>query len=273
MKWRVAVAGACGRMGRRIVKAVAEEEDMELALAIDLRDLGRDAGEIAGIQQLSVPIASPEHLAAKLHSSGSQVLVDFTTPAAAAENAMAAIEAGVNLVMGTTGLKREDMALIERGVREKGVSAVVSPNMATGVNVFFKLVRDAASALGGEYDVEILELHHRRKKDAPSGTALRAAELIASALGLDLERSAVFGRRGVVGERKSGEIGLHALRAGDVVGEHTVVFAGDGERIEITHRAHSRDAFVRGVVKAIRFLMEKGEEGRVYTTWDVLGIR
>ncbi|MFQ5801146.1 MAG: 4-hydroxy-tetrahydrodipicolinate reductase, partial [Candidatus Hydrothermarchaeales archaeon] len=208
-----------------------------------------------------------------LKNSGAEILVDFTNPQAALKNAKIAAESGVGLVIGTTGLKKEELEVIERSVEEKHISAVISPNMATGVNVFFKLVKDTALSLGEGYDVEIVEVHHRHKKDAPSGTALRAGEVIAKALGRDLEKDGVFGRKGMVGKRKTEEIGVHAVRAGDVVGDHTVLFAGEGERIEVIHRAHSRQAFVNGVIKAIRFLAGRAGDGKIYSTWDVLGIR
>lgn len=273
MKVRVAVAGAYGRMGREIVKAIAQQDDLELALAVDVNGLGRDAGEAAGTDPLGVPITPPDGLSRALKTSGAGVLVDFTNPDAAITNARAAADAGVDLVIGTTGLKKEELSEIEELVKRRGISAVISPNMATGVNVFFRLVRDAAEALGDEYDVEIIEVHHRRKRDAPSGTALRTAALVAESLGRDVEPHTVFGRQGMVGERKKEEIGVHAVRAGDVVGDHTVLFAGDGERIEITHRAHSRQAFVKGVLKAIRFLAQRAGRGKTYSTWDVLGIK
>jgi len=161
---------------------------------------------------------------------------------------------------------------IEKAISVSKASAVISPNMAAGVNIFFKLARDAAKALGPDYDTEIIEIHHQHKKDAPSGTAVKVGDLIANATGRSLSKDGVHGRKGIVGERTKGEIGFHAVRAGDIVGEHTVIFAGQGERIELTHRAHSRDAFINGVINAVRFIRDKGEAGRVYSTWDVLGI-
>ena len=273
MNVRVAVAGACGKMGRGIVRAISEQEDMELVLAADVKCIGSDAGVTSGVRRLDVAISSSADLGQGFEESGAQVLVDFTIAEAALKNAQVAAEKGVNLVIGTTGLKKREVELIAGIVKKNNVSAVISPNMATGVNLFFKLVRDAASSVGEDYDIEIIEAHHRHKKDAPSGTALRTGELIAEALGRDVEQDGVFGRKGLVGERTGSEIGFHAVRAGDIVGDHTVLFAGPGERIEITHRAHSRDAFVNGVVRAIRFLVESGGEGKVYSTWDVLGIK
>jgi 4-hydroxy-tetrahydrodipicolinate reductase len=246
---------------------------MELVLAVDVNHGGEDAGVVAGIGNIGVNISSPEDLGQRIEESGTQILVDFTSHRAALKNAEAALEKGVKLIIGTTGLEKRELGAIERMVKQNKGSAVISPNMATGVNLFFKLAQEAALALGDGYDVEIVEAHHRHKKDAPSGTALRVGNLIADALGCEVEKDGVFGRKGVIGERRKGEIGFHSVRAGDIVGDHTVVFAGKGERIEITHRAHSRDAFVNGVIMAIRFLKNKPGDGKVYNTWDVLGIK
>ncbi len=268
----IALAGACGRMGTSIIREVTNQPDMELVFACDVEKIGSDAGLLAGVGELGVLIESPDGLSGGLKDSGAMVFVDFSNAEAALKNSRIAAEAGCGLVIGTTGLKAEELESIHEAVKENGVSAVISPNMATGVNVYFKLVREAAKALGGEYDVEVIEAHHRHKKDAPSGTALRAAEYIAEALGREIGSEGIYGRKGFVGERSRDEIGIHAVRGGDIVGDHTVMFAGDGERIEIIHRAHSREAFVGGVIKAIRFLMEKGSDGRVYSMWDVLGL-
>jgi 4-hydroxy-tetrahydrodipicolinate reductase len=270
---KIGVAGASGRMGKEIVKAISFEQDMELVLAVDLTHIGEDAGDIAGIGDIGIKISSPGELGQGLDESGTQILVDFTSHHAVLKNAEIALEKGVKIVIGTTGLKKRELEAVEVMVKQNKGSAVISPNMATGVNLFFKLAQEAALALGDGYDVEIVEAHHRHKKDAPSGTALRAGSLIADALGREVERDGVFGRKGVIGERSKGEIGFHAVRAGDIVGDHTVIFAGIGERIEITHRAHTRDAFVNGVIRAIRFLKNKAGEGKVYNTWDVLGIK
>lgn len=274
MSVRVGVAGACGRMGRSIVKAVLDQNDLELILAVDVNNVGSDVGEVCGIGKIGVQITSPENLAEALEKSSVEVFVDFTHRDAALGNIEIAVDKGAHLVIGTTGFEKEGLAKIEGLCKENNVSAVISPNMATGVNLFFKLVRDAAKEIGSDYDIEIIEAHHRNKKDAPSGTALRAGELVASALKRDIEVDGVFGRgKGVIGARSNREIGFHAVRAGDIVGDHTVIFAGTGERIEITHRAHSRDAFALGVIRAVRFIADKGGEGKVYSTWDVLGIR
>jgi 4-hydroxy-tetrahydrodipicolinate reductase len=274
-KTRVGVAGALGRMGRGIVKKVHEAEDLELVIAIEAPgspNKDRDIGELVGLGRVGVDVVTADELGDALKKVNPEVLIDFTTPEAAVENIKTAAEKGVNLVVGTTGFSEEQRREIEAAVIHNNAAAVISPNMATGVNVFFKTAVEVAGYLK-EYDVEIIEAHHRFKRDAPSGTALRAGELIAETLGRDLEENAVYGRgRGVIGERKDGEIGFHSIRGGDVVGDHTVIFAGDGERLEITHRASSREAFVNGALKAVRFLKGR-ERGKIYTTWDVLGIR
>jgi len=274
MTVRVGVSGACGRMGRGIVQAVHMQEGMELVLAVDVNNCGSDIGSVCGAGEIGVQITAPENLAEALEKSGAEVLVDFTHRDAALGNIETAADAGVHMVVGTTGFEKAELEKISSLLVEKGVSAVISPNMATGVNLFFKLVRDAAKAIGADYDIEIIEAHHRNKKDSPSGTALRAGELVAEAVGRSLDDDGVFGRgKGVIGARSDSEIGFHAVRAGDIIGDHTVLFAGGGERIEITHRAHSRDAFVNGVVRAVQFLAERGGEGKVFSTWDVLGIK
>lgn len=276
MAVRVGVAGALGRMGGSIVRRVVEARDLTLVCALEAQGKpgrGRDIGELLGLRRVGVPLSTSEELEEALRKSRPEVLVDFTNPEAALRNIKAACSLGIDLVVGTTGFTKEQLREIHGAVRKHRVAAVVSPNMATGVNIFFKLARDAASLLGDACDVEIIEAHHRFKRDAPSGTALKAGELIASALGRDLKDSAVYGRgKGVAEERPREEIGFHSIRGGDIVGEHTVVFACMGERLEITHRAGTRDAFVEGALKAIRFLGGK-EKGRVYSTWDVLGIK
>jgi 4-hydroxy-tetrahydrodipicolinate reductase len=242
-------------------------------LAVDEDKVGGDCGEIAGLGPIGLEVLSPEKLEDELKNSNANILVDFTNPIASLRNSEVAAKSGVNLIIGTTGFSKAALDSVKSFVERDGISAVISPNMAAGVNLFFKIVKETAASLGDEYDPEIIEVHHHHKKDAPSGTALKTAQIIAETLNRDLETQGVFGRKGMVGERKSGEIGIHSVRAGDVVGDHTVVFAGPGERLEITHRAHSRDAFVNGVLKAIRFLAENKGEGMVYSTWDVLGIK
>lgn len=275
MSIKVGVAGALGRMGQGIVKKVVEASDLELVCAIEAvgrPERGRDIGEILGIGGTGVPLSTSDELEAILKESNPEILVDFTNPKAALRNIKVASRLGINLVVGTTGFTHDELKEIHSTIEGNKVSAVISPNMATGVNIFFKLAKDAASLFGDDYDVEIIEAHHKFKKDAPSGTALKAGELIAEALNRDLGNCAVYGRgKGVIGERSAKEIGIHSIRGGDIVGEHTVIFAGMGERLEITHRASARDAFINGAIRAIRFLKGK-EKGRIYSTWDVLGL-
>lgn len=264
---RAIVCGAAGRMGGRIIALMKEAGDFDLAGAVERPDhpaRGRDAGEVAGIGKAGVPIAGD---LAQIAKDG-QVGFDFTVPEAALQNIAKAADAGLAMVVGTTGMKPE--ALGRARELAKRIPLLIAPNMSVGVNVMYTLLARAAAKLGGDYDVEICEIHHRFKADAPSGTAAKMAQVIAESLGRDLDRVGVYGRKGIVGERKAQEIGVHALRGGDVAGEHTVVFAGMGERIEITHRAHSRDNFARGALRAARWLV--GKPAGLYDMGDVLGL-
>ncbi len=256
----VAVAGAAGRMGRLIVQNVVQDKELELVQAFDLREIGRDAGEVAGVGRIGVPIIDANEMEEKLDAD---VLVDFTTAEGAVENIRIASQKGVKLVVGTTGFTEEHWRRIEEFC--KNVPAVISPNFSVGVNIFWKLVEFAVQFLK-DYDVEILEMHHRFKKDAPSGTALKAAEIIRKYLG---ERKLVFGREGVC--PRGDEIGVFAIRGGDIVGEHTVFFIGMGERIEITHRALSRQAFASGAIRAVKWIAKVDKPG-IYGMNDVLGL-
>ena len=281
---RVAVTGALGRMGSMIIKTISGREDIELVLAVEVStkvEIGKDICELLGLGKIGktdktgetgIMLTGSDELENALEDTRPDILIDFTSPDAAFKTIKTAAGAGINLVVGTTGFTGEQRREIEDIIKESGICAVISPNMATGVNVFFKVVRDIAKTLGDDYDIEIIEAHHRFKKDAPSGTALKAGELIAEAAGRDIEEIGMFGRsRGVIGERGE-EIGFHSIRAGDIVGDHTVLFAGEGERVEITHRAHSRQAFVNGAIRAVTWLYENGKPGRIYSSWDVLEI-
>ena len=258
----VGVNGASGRMGRRLISLITEADDLTLVSAVEHAGspaLGLDAGEQAGLGRLEVPVARELNTAA-------EVVIDFSSPEGTLSALRFCLIHRTPIVIGTTGFSEEQRAEVESGAQE--IPLLLSPNMSVGMNLLFQLVGPVAQALGPEYDVEIVEIHHRFKKDAPSGTALRLAEGIAQARGVELGEVAVFGRQGRPGERPPGEIGLHAIRAGDVVGEHTVVFACLGERVELVHRAHSRDCFARGALAAARFLVGQGA-GR-YTMADVL---
>ncbi len=269
----VAVTGASGRMGSMIINSILKQDDMQLVAAIEAPNTpleGRDVGEVMGIGPINVPIVGAEKLSQTLETKKPDVLVDFTIATAAVGTIKTAAESDVNLVVGTTGFTDEQMSENQKSIGDNGVSAVISPNMAVGVNVFFKVVEELAEILT-DYDVEIIEAHHNQKKDAPSGTAVKAADLIASALNRKMDEVGVYGREGMVGERTPKEIGMHAVRGGDIVGDHTVLFAGDGERLEIVHRAGSRQAFVNGVIKAIRYVVG-AEKGKISSMDDVLGL-
>ena len=270
---KVAVTGACGRMGSKIIKTITEQDDMEVVAAIEGPNTqfeGRDVGEVIGIGEIGVEVNGAEKLVEVLLSKSPQVLVDFTIAKAAVNTIKKSADNGVNLVVGTTGFSDDEMKEINNTIEKNHVRAVIAPNMAVGVNIFFKVLKDLASIIG-DYDVEIIEAHHRHKKDAPSGTAVRAAEIIAQELNRNLDEVGVYGRKGIVGERTQKEIGIHAVRGGDIVGDHTVLFAGEGERLEIVHRAHSRQSFVSGVIKAVRYVIN-AEKGRVSGMSDVLGL-
>ena len=262
------VAGAAGRMGGRVIALARDAADLRVAGALERAGhaaLGQDAGEVAGIGRLDVAItAEPGSLLTR-----DRVLVEFTTPLATLEHLRVAAAQGAKAVVGATGLSAGQIDELTRLAR--GTAILFSPNMSVGVNLAFRVLALMARALGDDYDVEITELHHRMKKDAPSGTAQRMAEVIAEALGRDLGQVGVYGRHGLVGERGPKEIGVHALRGGDVVGEHTVVFSTLGERLELTHRAHSRDTFAHGALRAVRFVA--GTAPGLYSMHDVLSTR
>ncbi len=264
---KLVVCGAAGRMGKRIIACALEEGGWEIAGAVENPGhplLGRDVGEVAGVGKTGSALVSDLGGVA----ASADVIVDFSSVEAGLENGRAAAAAGKPIVIGTTGFSEEQ----ERELREalKSVSAVIAPNMSLGVNLLFNLVEATASALDEEYDLEIVEAHHRFKKDAPSGTALKIGKIAAAARGRKWRDVAVHGREGKVGERNKGEIGVHAVRAGDIVGEHTVVFSCPGERVELVHRAHSRDTFARGALRAARFALSAPPG--IYGMADVLGL-
>jgi len=264
----ICLVGACGRMGKRITAAVAQSEDLRLVAAVETKGhplLGQDIGQVAGISPLGVTVG--DDLGSAL--SRSQLVIDFSLPDSVVRTAELCWRNGIPLVTGVTGIPEEGAEILRRAAKE--IAVVWAPNMSVGVNLMFKVASEVASVLGAEFDVEIVEIHHRFKKDAPSGTARRLAEVIAASLGRNLEEVACYGRRGLTGERDPNQIAIHALRAGDVVGEHTVVFGALGERFEITHKAHSRDTFARGAVVAARFAA--GADPGLYDMQDVLGLK
>jgi 4-hydroxy-tetrahydrodipicolinate reductase len=265
---KIVVSGAAGRMGKLILALAHAHPDMEISGALEgpaNPALGSDAGENAGIGRLGVPITTDVEEALK----DCDVLIEFSAPAASVDHAKAAATAGMAIVIGTTGFSEDQkQELVQVGTRTR---CLVAPNMSMGVNLLFNLAGKVASVLGDEYDVEIIEAHHRMKKDAPSGTADKLAQIIASALGRDLKETGTYGRHGLVGERKPKEIGVMAVRGGDIVGDHTVMFITNGERIELTHRAHNRDALARGAIQAALWLVSR--PNGLYDMQDVLGLK
>jgi 4-hydroxy-tetrahydrodipicolinate reductase len=264
-KLKIAVAGASGRMGRAVIETVLRDDELALAAALEVRGnphVGRDAGELVGSPCGAKISDDPARALA-----GCDVLIDFTRPEGTIAHLAACRKQGVRMVIGTTGFDDAQKKEIAGAARE--IAIALSPNFSVGVNVAFNLLDSAAKALGAGYDVEIVEAHHRHKVDAPSGTALRMGEVVARALGRDLRRCAVYGREGVTGERNGETIGFATVRGGDLVGEHTVMFIGNGERIEITHRASSRANFANGALRAARFLMSRANG--LFDMADVLG--
>jgi len=264
---KIAVTGAAGRMGGRIITAVKETEGVELTGAVERAGhplIGQDAGSVAGCGPLGVPIL--DSLDGAL--ADADVLIDFTFPEVTLRNAEVCARLGKKLVTGSTGFTSEQREQMKR--HAEAVPVVMAPNMSVGVNVLLTVVEAAAAALGDGFDPEISEIHHRMKVDAPSGTALALGRAVAAGLQRDFDSSKRLAREGIVGTRTDGEIGIVALRGGDVVGDHTVVFAGMGERLELTHRAHSRDCLARGAVRAGIWLASQ-PVGR-YSMRDVLGL-
>jgi 4-hydroxy-tetrahydrodipicolinate reductase len=265
---RIAITGAAGRMGRSLIQAVHNTDGLELTAALERPDstlLGSDAGDLAGLGRLRVVLGAD--LAAT--SGEFDVLIDFTRPEPTLANLEICRSAGRRMVIGTTGFSEAQKLEIAAAANDIGV--VFAPNMSVGVNLCLKLLDMAARVLGDEVDIEVIEAHHRHKVDAPSGTALRMGEVVAAALGRDLAACAVYGREGHTGERDRRTIGFETIRAGDIVGDHTVLFAGEGERVEITHKASSRMTFAKGAVRAAGWLM--AQQTGLFDMQDVLGLR
>ncbi len=263
---KIAIAGSSGRMGRTLIEAVCASTDLKLVAALEVAgspQLGKDAGEAIGIA--SGVVISADYAAG---IAASDCLIDFTRPEGSLLHLDACLKAGTKMVLGTTGFNAEGKLRI--GDAAKRIAIVFAPNMAIGVNAAFKLAGVAAKILGDAYDIEIIEAHHRHKVDAPSGTALKLGEVVATALGRDLERCAVYGRKGDTGERAAKGIGFHSIRGGDIVGEHSVLFAGSGERVEISVRSQSRMTYAVGALRAARFVL--GKASGLYDMQDVLGL-
>jgi 4-hydroxy-tetrahydrodipicolinate reductase len=266
---RIAITGVAGRMGSTVVRTVHDQADMKIVAGTERKDspaVGLDVGIAAGVGALGIEVA--DELSSALERVGADVVIDFTSAEASVAHARACARRGVALVVGSTGFSSDGKAEMARCA--EAVAVVMSPNMSVGVNLVIKMGAELARVLGESFDVEIVEAHHRMKKDAPSGTALRMAEEVAAALGRT-GSSFRLSRQGEIGERPSGEIGVQALRGGDVVGEHTIFFFGDGERVELTHRATSRAQFARGALRAARWVA--GRPPGLYDMQDVLGLR
>ena len=265
---KVIVAGAAGRMGSRLVALLTQSDALTLVGAVEgkgHRSIGKDAGEVAGCERTGVLIGNDLPAAMGL----GDVVIDFSTPEASLAHLKIAAEHKCAMVLGTTGFSTDE--LDEVRMLAKSVPCVFSPNMSVGVNLMFKLLAEMAGTLGEGYDIEVIEAHHRLKKDAPSGTALKMAQVLAQATNRNLDQVGVYSRKGMIGERKPGEIGIQAIRAGDIVGEHTVLFGGIGERIEVTHRAQSRDTFAAGALRAARWVVR--QPPGLYDMMNVLGLR
>ncbi|MCG2586380.1 4-hydroxy-tetrahydrodipicolinate reductase [Massilia sp. TS11] len=263
----IAIAGAGGRMGRMLIEAILSHPEAQLAGALDVAAapaLGIDAGAFAG---RATGVAITDELSSGL--KGAQFLIDFTRPEGTLKHLEYCVAHGIKMVIGTTGFDAAGKAAIAKAAEQIGI--VFAPNMSVGVNVTLKLLDMAARSLAHGYDIEIIEAHHRHKVDAPSGTALKMGEVVAAALGRDLKDCAVYGREGVTGERDPSTIGFATVRGGDIVGDHTVLFAGIGERIEITHKSSSRATYAQGALRACAWLQDK--PAGLYDMWDVLGFK
>ena len=263
---RIGINGAAGRMGRMLIEACRAAEGVELTAASERADsplLGTDAGELVGAGRLGVALRG------ELDPQSFDVLIDFTRPEGTLQQLEICRRAGRRMVIGTTGFSEAQRAAIAAAAGD--IAIVFAPNMSVGVNLCFRLLDLAARVLGDAVDIEVIEAHHRHKVDAPSGTALRMGEVVAEALGRDLTTCAVYGRQGNIGERAPGSIGFETIRAGDIVGEHTVMFAGSGERVEIVHKASSRATFASGAMRAACWVAAR--EHGLYDMQDVLGLR
>jgi len=264
---KIAVCGAAGRMGSRIVALSKDYPDIKVTAAVEAKNnpkIGLDAGAVAGIGQIGVKIV--DDLEKVINEA--DIAVNFTNPEATLDHLNIVKKYKKSMVIGTTGFSNEEIKIIQEASKE--IPIVLSPNMSVGVNLLFRILKDVAKVLGDDYDVEIIEAHHRMKKDAPSGTAIKMAKVIAEALSRNFDEVAVYSRKGIIGERTRKEIGIQTVRAGDIVGEHTVIFGGLGERIEIIHKASSRDTFARGALRAVIWLY--GKPAGLYDMGNVLGI-
>lgn len=265
---RLVVAGAAGKMGSRITALTKDYPDLKLTGVFERKGheaLGRDIGEVIGIGKTDIILT--DDLSKIIDNA--DVVISFTTPEASLEHLRVSADRKKAIVIGTTGFSKEGIQSVKE--LSKAIPVVMAPNMSVGVNLLFKVLGDIAKVLGDDYDIEIIESHHRLKKDAPSGTALKMAQVISESVNRNLDEVAVYARKGMIGERTKKEIGIQTVRAGDIVGEHTVLFGGLGERIEIIHKASSRDTFARGALKAAKWIY--GKPAGLYDMMDVLGLK
>jgi dihydrodipicolinate reductase (EC 1.3.1.26) len=265
---KAVVTGAAGRMGSRIINLISAAEGIEIAGAVERKGhstIGRDVGESLDHGKTSVIIE--DNIEKCIHNA--DVIIDFTNHEASIDHLKTAAENNISIVIGSTGFTADEMERIKD--LSTNTRCVFAPNMSVGVNVMFKVLEYVAGIMGDEFDVEIIEAHHNLKKDAPSGTAMKMARIIAGSLGRDLNQVGVYGRKGMVGIRPKNEIGIQTVRAGDITGEHTVIFGGIGERLEFIHRAHNRDNFAKGAIRAAKWIVN--QEKGVYDMQDVLGLR
>ncbi len=267
-KIRIAVAGALGRMGRAVLAVCQQHPGIEIVGGWERpnhNDLGRDLGEAAGLPRLGVPLSAR----AQDVIGSAQAVIDFSVPASTLLTLDAALKQPRALVIGTTGMEKRELAVL--GNAAKRLPIVFSSNFSVGINLLWKIAAEVAKVTRDEYDIEIVDLHHHHKKDSPSGTAVTTGIVLAKALGRDFDKNIIYGRRTRVGKRPPTEIGIHALRLGDIVGDHTIYFAGAGERLELTHRAHSRENFASGALKAAQWLIQKKRKAGLYRMAQVLG--
>jgi 4-hydroxy-tetrahydrodipicolinate reductase len=250
---RVIINGACGRMGRLIIRGVSEQADMEIVGAIEFPEhpqIGSDAGVVAGIGEIGVAVTG--NLEDVLESA--DVVIEFSKPEATLQHLREVVNADKAMVIATTGFEPDELATVRELASQ--IRCVMAPNMSLGVNVMIQALELIAKALGDDYDIEVIEAHHNHKADSPSGTALRLAETVATALGRDLDEVGVYGRHGIVGARPKKQIGIHAVRGGDIAGDHTVLFATEGEQLSVVHRAHSPEAFAKGAIRAAKWVID-----------------
>jgi 4-hydroxy-tetrahydrodipicolinate reductase len=265
---KVIVCGACGKMGSTVVKMISQQSDMKVIAGIESNNhecLGDDLGAVLGLGDIHIPLSFD--LADEISSA--DCVVDFTSPESTLRHLRISAKAEKPTIIGTTGFSEEQVGEIEK--LADSVPCILSPNMSIGVNLLFRMAQETAKVLGEDYDIEIIEAHHRQKKDAPSGTARRLGELIAISINKNLKEVGIYGRQGNLGERSEEEIGIHSIRGGDIVGDHTVMFSGLGERVELTHKAHSRETFAVGTIRSIRYI-QNANPG-LYDMRDVLGLR